>query len=107
MLPNLKAVGLIEAELHILKFKKLDTCIRPLFANSVTYMLYAHAYTCVGLSLYNYAFKFSNYSFWKFFLNSPIILKIILKIIPTFSQLFPQKVALFSKTHTELDSFTI
>ena len=38
MLPNLKAVGTIEAELHILKVEKLDACIRPLFANSVTYV---------------------------------------------------------------------
>ena len=44
-----------------------------------------------------FAFKFSNYSFWKFFLNSPIILKIILKIIPTFSQLLTQKAALLVK----------
>ena len=43
-------------------------------------------------------------------LNSPIILfriffknlLIILKIIPTFSQLFPQKVVLFSKTHANI-----
>ena len=40
LLPNFKAVGLIEAELHILKVEKLDACIRPLFANSVTYLLY-------------------------------------------------------------------
>ena len=39
-----------------------------------------------------------NYSFRKFFLNPPIILK----IIPTFSQLFPQKVAFFSKTHANI-----
>ena len=38
MLPNFKAVGPIEAELHILKVEKLDACIRPLFTNSVTYM---------------------------------------------------------------------
>ena len=37
LLPNFKAVGPIEAKLHILKFEKLDECIRPLFTNSVTY----------------------------------------------------------------------
>ena len=36
-IPSFKAVGLLEAELHILKVEKLDVCIRPLFANSVTY----------------------------------------------------------------------
>ena len=45
-------------------------------------------------------FKFSNYSFQKFFLNLPIILK----IIPTFSQLFPQKEALFSKTQKQTNT---
>ena len=40
-------------------------------------------------------------------LNSPIMeilfnSPIILKIIPTFSQLFPQKVVLFSKTHANI-----
>ena len=29
MLPNFKAVGPTEAELHILKVDKLDACIRP------------------------------------------------------------------------------
>ena len=38
MLPNFKAVRPIEAELHILKVEKLDACIRPLFANSITYV---------------------------------------------------------------------
>ena len=38
MLPNFKAVGPIETELHILKVEKLDVCIRPLFANLVTYI---------------------------------------------------------------------
>ena len=38
MPPCFKAVGPTEAELHILKVEKLDACIRPLFANSVTYM---------------------------------------------------------------------
>ena len=37
MPPNVQAVGPTEAELHILKVEKLDACIRPLFANSVTY----------------------------------------------------------------------
>ena len=37
MLPKFKTVGPIETELHILKFEKLDACIRPLFASSVTY----------------------------------------------------------------------
>ena len=50
----------------------------------------------LGLSLL--CFQILNYSFRKFFLNSPIILK----IIPTFSQLFPQKAALFSKTHANI-----
>ena len=36
--PNFKAVGLIDAELHILKGEKLDACIKPLFTNSVTYV---------------------------------------------------------------------
>ena len=31
MLPKLKAVGPIEAELHILKVEKLDACIKPPF----------------------------------------------------------------------------
>ena len=38
MLPNFKSVGPIEVELHILKVEKLDAHIRPLFANSVTYV---------------------------------------------------------------------
>lgn len=38
LLPSFKTVGPVEAELHILKFEKLDVCIRPLFANSVTYV---------------------------------------------------------------------
>ena len=29
--------GQTQAELHILKVEKLDVCIRPLFANPVTY----------------------------------------------------------------------
>ena len=37
MPPNFKVVGATEAELHILKVEKSDACIRPLFANSVTY----------------------------------------------------------------------
>ena len=40
MLPNFKAVGSTEAELHLLKVEKLDACIRPLFANSVTYHVF-------------------------------------------------------------------
>ena len=35
---NFKAVGPIQAELHILKVEKLDACIRPLFANLVTFV---------------------------------------------------------------------
>ena len=38
LLPSFKAVGPAEAELHILKVEKLDACIRPLFANSVTFV---------------------------------------------------------------------
>ena len=37
LLRTFKAVDPIQAELHILKIKKLDACIRPLFANLVTY----------------------------------------------------------------------
>ena len=37
MLSNLKALGPTEAELHLLKVKQSDACIRPLFANLVTY----------------------------------------------------------------------
>ena len=39
LLPNVKAVDPIEAELHILKVEKLDACIRPPFANSATYLV--------------------------------------------------------------------
>ena len=38
MLPNFKAVGQTQAELHVLKVEKLDVCTRPLFANSVIYV---------------------------------------------------------------------
>ena len=34
---NFKAVVYLQAELHLLKVEKLDVCIRPLFANPVTY----------------------------------------------------------------------
>ena len=37
LLPNFKAVGQTQAELHSLKVEKLDACIRPLFTNLVTY----------------------------------------------------------------------
>ena len=50
MLPNFKALGPTEAELHILKVEKLDACIRPLFANSVTYVC-VHACVCPPLRL--------------------------------------------------------
>ena len=39
LLPNFKAVGQTKAELCSLKVEKLDACIRPLFANPVTYTL--------------------------------------------------------------------
>ena len=38
LLPNFKAVCPTQTELHSLKVKKLDVCIRPFFANPVTYM---------------------------------------------------------------------
>ena len=50
MPPNFKAVGPTEAELHILKVKKLDACIRPLFANSVTNVLYLSHSTDTGVN---------------------------------------------------------
>ena len=34
---NIKAVGQTQAELHSLKFEKLDAYIRPFFANSATF----------------------------------------------------------------------
>ena len=37
LLPKFKAVSQTQGELHILKVKKLDKCIRPLFTNPVTY----------------------------------------------------------------------
>ena len=37
LLPNFKAVGQIQAELHSLKVEKLDACIRLYFANLITY----------------------------------------------------------------------
>ena len=37
LLPNFKAVGPTQAELHPLKVAKSGACIRPPFANSVTY----------------------------------------------------------------------
>ena len=36
LLPNFKAVGQTQTELHSLKVEKLDACIRPIFANLVT-----------------------------------------------------------------------
>ena len=39
LLPNFKAVGPTQAELHILKVEKLDACIGPLSANPVTYIM--------------------------------------------------------------------
>ena len=41
MLPNFKVVGPTEAELHILTVETLDTCIGPLFAISVTYIMFS------------------------------------------------------------------
>ena len=43
LLPNFKAVGLTQAELHSLKVEQLDVCIRALFANSFTH-IYQMAY---------------------------------------------------------------
>ena len=40
LLSNFKAVGQTLAELHSLKDENLDACIRPLFANLVTYVIY-------------------------------------------------------------------
>ena len=37
--PNFKAIGETPAELHILEVETLEACIRPLFANSVTYAI--------------------------------------------------------------------
>jgi len=37
---NFKAVDKPEAKLHLLKVEKLDACIRPLFANPVTYNIF-------------------------------------------------------------------
>ena len=39
LLPNLEVIGQTQADLHSLKVEKLYACIRPLFANSVTYLL--------------------------------------------------------------------
>ena len=39
LLPNFKAVGQTQAELHSLKVEKLNECTRPLFANSVINMV--------------------------------------------------------------------
>ena len=36
---NIKAVGPTQAKLHTLEVEELDTCIRPLFSNPVTYRL--------------------------------------------------------------------
>ena len=41
---NFKAVGQIQTELHILKLEKLDSYIRPLFTNPVTYGQYTYIY---------------------------------------------------------------
>ena len=40
MSQNFKAVVQLQAELHLLKVEKLDACIRPLFANPVTYLFH-------------------------------------------------------------------
>ena len=37
-IPDIKTVGYTQPELHTLEFEKLDVCIRPLFANPVTYV---------------------------------------------------------------------
>ena len=41
LLPNFRAVGQTQAELHILKVEKLDACTKPLFTNPVTYIVTA------------------------------------------------------------------
>ena len=49
-LQNFRALGKPQAELCLLKFEKLDVCIRPLFANPVTYS-YSYSYllrTCIA-----------------------------------------------------------
>ena len=64
MLPNFKAVGTIEAEIHILKVKKLDACIRPLFANLVTYVMHRscfHFYSMQNSSCLQWHLKDENY----------------------------------------------
>ena len=43
LLPNFIAVGQTHTELYSLKVEKLDACIRPLFANLVTYIFVAWA----------------------------------------------------------------
>ena len=40
LLPNFKAVGQTQAELHSLKVKKLDACIRPFCKFSHIYQLH-------------------------------------------------------------------
>ena len=35
---NFEAVAQLQAELHLLKIERLDACIRPLFANPITYI---------------------------------------------------------------------
>ena len=39
LLPNFKAIGQTQAELYSLKVEELDACTRPLFTNSVTYVV--------------------------------------------------------------------
>ena len=49
LLPNFKAVGQTQSELHSLKVENLDACIRPLFANSITYYVYTLGVCCNSL----------------------------------------------------------
>ena len=51
LLPNFKAEGQTQAELHVLKFEKLDACIRSLFANSVTYTHCTNDMTLVMITI--------------------------------------------------------
>ena len=64
---NFKAVGQTRAELHIFKVEKLDACIRPLFANPVTYVgiIYRHKSTIRAkkfIAIANYVFVTRTYT---------------------------------------------
>ena len=55
----LKAVTQLEAELHLLKFEKLDVCIRLLFANPVTIYNYVgkFSYSLMGMHCHTYCYS--------------------------------------------------